>query len=241
MNTPAKMETPPAPATLNDVLIRGDLSKLTEAQRTEYYLQRLPIARPQSADKTFRLSHLERQTCALRQARRRRPVAKTQRHIDRDRIARTGRGSADRPRPRQGQDRPQRRGFRSRSVQERRGRDCRKRLDESGHQGKAPRHVVNFGIWVSSMKPRWNSIAHDDDLIAEHDPPVEPRPYKITSQSWRMFGELLSKEVREAETKSDIFEWLDLNKETLAKMEKKVPKMYDTLTKAIKEIKAEPT
>src|SRR5580765_3075188 len=38
MNTPAKMQTAPTPATLNDVLIRGDLSKLTEPQRTEYYL-----------------------------------------------------------------------------------------------------------------------------------------------------------------------------------------------------------
>ena len=38
MNTPAKMQTP-TPATIEDVLIRGDLSKLTEAQRTEYYMR----------------------------------------------------------------------------------------------------------------------------------------------------------------------------------------------------------
>ena len=39
MSTPAKMEATPTPATLNDVLIRGDLSKLTEAQRTDYYMR----------------------------------------------------------------------------------------------------------------------------------------------------------------------------------------------------------
>ena len=38
MNTPAKIQTP-TPATIEDVLIRGDLSKLTEAQRTEYYMR----------------------------------------------------------------------------------------------------------------------------------------------------------------------------------------------------------
>jgi phage recombination protein Bet len=84
--------------------------------------------------------------------------------------------------------------------------------------------------------------ATDDDLIAEHDAPTGyNKPYKISFQSWRMFGELLLKEVKEAETKSDIFEWLDLNKETLAEMEKKVPVMFANLTKSINEIKDEPT
>jgi hypothetical protein len=39
MNTPAKRQETPTPATIEDVLIRGDLSKLTEQQRTEYYLR----------------------------------------------------------------------------------------------------------------------------------------------------------------------------------------------------------
>ena len=39
MNTPAKREASPAPATIEDVLIRGDLSQLTPEQRTEYYLK----------------------------------------------------------------------------------------------------------------------------------------------------------------------------------------------------------
>jgi hypothetical protein len=81
----------------------------------------------------------------------------------------------------------------------------------------------------------------EDNLIADADPPVEPRPYKITAQSWRMFGELLSKELRDAETKSDVFEWLKANEEPLAKMKKEMPKMYDTLNATIEAIKAEPT
>src|SRR5580765_1889842 len=36
MTTPAKIETPPAPATIEDVLMRGDLSKLTPQQRIQY-------------------------------------------------------------------------------------------------------------------------------------------------------------------------------------------------------------
>ena len=45
MNTPAKRQASPPPATIEDVLIRGDLSQLTGQQRTEYYLARVPIAR----------------------------------------------------------------------------------------------------------------------------------------------------------------------------------------------------
>ena len=36
MNTPAKIETAPAPSTIEDVLMRGDLSKLTPQQRIQY-------------------------------------------------------------------------------------------------------------------------------------------------------------------------------------------------------------
>lgn len=46
MNTPAKRQETPTPATIEDVLIRGDLSKLTEQQRTEYYFARLQNDRP---------------------------------------------------------------------------------------------------------------------------------------------------------------------------------------------------
>ena len=38
-DAPAKRTEQPTPATIEDVLIRGDLSKLTEAQRTEYYMR----------------------------------------------------------------------------------------------------------------------------------------------------------------------------------------------------------
>jgi hypothetical protein len=39
MNTVAKTDEQPTPATIEDVLIRGDLSKLTEKDRTDYYLR----------------------------------------------------------------------------------------------------------------------------------------------------------------------------------------------------------
>ncbi len=39
MTIPTKAPTTPPPSTIEDVLIRGDLSKLTEQQRTEYYLR----------------------------------------------------------------------------------------------------------------------------------------------------------------------------------------------------------
>ena len=67
----------------------------------------------------------------------------------------------------------------------------------------------------------------DDDLIAEHDAPVEPRPYKITAQNWRTFVALLETELACAETKSDVFEWLDLNKDNINAMKDKFPKMYE--------------
>ncbi len=81
----------------------------------------------------------------------------------------------------------------------------------------------------------------DDDLIAEHDPPEPVKPHKISFQSWRMFAELLEKELRAAETKSDVFEWLDKNKASLDTMREKFPNSYETLSKSIEAIKAEPT
>ena len=39
MTTLAKRAEQPAPSTVENVLIRGDLSQLTEAQRNEYYMR----------------------------------------------------------------------------------------------------------------------------------------------------------------------------------------------------------
>ncbi len=39
MTIPTKAQVAPPPSTIEDVLIRGDLSKLTEKQRTEYYMR----------------------------------------------------------------------------------------------------------------------------------------------------------------------------------------------------------
>ncbi len=56
-----------------------------------------------------------------------------------------------------------------------------------------------------------------------------------------MFGEILAKELRAAETKSDVFEWLELNKASLAEMQKAMPKMFEKLNETIEAVKAEPT
>ena len=56
-----------------------------------------------------------------------------------------------------------------------------------------------------------------------------------------MFGEILVKELRAAETKSDVFEWLDANKTNLAEMQKAMPTMFAKLNETIEAIKAEPT
>ena len=85
------------------------------------------------------------------------------------------------------------------------------------------------------------AAVREDDLIAEHDAPVEPRPYKITAQSWRMFSEILTNELQNSESKADVFEWLKLNKDNIDAMKEKFPKMYESLNETIEAVKAEST
>ena len=240
MNTPAKMETPPAPATLNDVLIRGDLSKLTEAQRTEYYLNVCRSLGLNPLTKPFDYLTLSGKLVLYAK----RDAADQLRKLNGISIEIVSRERAE-----------------DLLTVHVRAKDKTGRSDEDFGvvPFKSGAGEIAANAWMKAVtkakrrvtlsisglgfldETEVDSIAHDDDLIAEHDPPVEPRPYKITAQSWRMFGELLSKELRDAETKSDVFEWLKANEEPLAKMKKEMPKMYDTLSEAIEAIKAEPT
>ena len=241
MNTPAKIDTAPTPATLNDVLIRGDLSKLTEAQRTEYYLNVCRSLGLNPLTKPFDYLTLSGKLVLYAK----RDAADQLRKLNGISIEIVSRERAE-----------------DLLTVHVRAKDKTGRSDEDfgvvpfkGGAGeiaanawmkavtKAKRRVT---LSISGLgfldETEVDSIAHDDDLVADHDAPTGyNKPYKISFQSWRMFGELLTKEIREAETKSDVFEWLDLNKENLAKMQKEMPKMYDTLSKAIDEVKAEPT
>ena len=134
-------------------------------------------------------------------------------------------------------------------YQEPRRRICRQRHDEGNHQSQTPRHACRFPASGCSMKPRWSTDATDDDLIAEHDPPAELVAHQIAlpqlpnnaGTDWRTFGNNLVAILRGCENKSDVFEWLGKNKQTLDKMEKVMPKMFEKLSESIEEIKAEPT
>lgn len=241
MNVPAKAETPPAPSTIEDVLMRGDLSKLTPQQRIQYNMdvcnslglnwrtrpfefitlggKLVFYARRDAADQLRKINGISVEIINQETTAEGLRVV-TVRATDKSGRADTDVGVVN--------------------MKNLAGEFAANAMMKA--ITKAKRRVT---LSISGLgfldETEVESIATDDDLIAEHDPPTENKPYKISFQSWRMFGELLLKEVKEAESKSDIFEWLDLNKETLAEMEKKVPVMFANLTKAINEIKAEPT
>jgi len=78
----------------------------------------------------------------------------------------------------------------------------------------------------------------DAEPIAEQAP--TGKPYKISFQSWRMFVAILEKELRAAESRADVFDWLELNKSNLDVMKEKFPAMFETLNAEIQAaIKAE--
>ena len=72
----------------------------------------------------------------------------------------------------------------------------------------------------------------DDDLIAEHDAPAEPVAHQIAlpqlpnnaGTDWRTFGNNLVAILRQCENKSDIFEWLGKNKQTLDRWKRSCPR-----------------
>jgi len=240
MNTPAKIETPPAPATLNDVLIRGDLSKLTEAQRTEYYLNVCRSLGLNPLTKPFDYLTLSGKLVLYAK----RDAADQLRKLNGISIEIVSRERAE-----------------DLLTVHVRAKDKTGRSDEDfgvvpfkGGAGeiaanawmkavtKAKRRVT---LSISGLgfldETEVDSIPTDDDRIADADPPEPLKPYKILFQGWRMFGEILAKELRAAETKSDIFEWLEINKESLVTMQRTEPKMFAKLNETIEAIKAEPT
>ena len=92
--------------------------------------------------------------------------------------------------------------------------------------------------------------ATDDDMIAEHDPPIDDAPpFRLdlvqlpnnAGPDWRTFGNNLAKILRDCDSKADVFQWLERNKANLAEMEKAMPQMFKSLNDTIEAIKAEPT
>ncbi len=117
----------------------------------------------------------------------------------------------------------------------------------NGSQKAKPLQPLPGGAKTPHIKQQ--ALPTEDNLIAEHDAPDAVKPHQLSLQqlpnkagpNWRIFGDDLMKAVRDAETKSDVFEWLDKNKASLAEMEKAMPKMHKSLTEKIDAIVNEPT
>jgi phage recombination protein Bet len=92
-------------------------------------------------------------------------------------------------------------------------------------------------------------VAADDHAPEIEAPPAPVEPHQLSvpqlrnnsGTDWRAFGTDLTKKLRACETKIEVFEWLEKNKTLLNEMGEHVPKMFNSLSETIEEIKNEPS
>ena len=76
------------------------------------------------------------------------------------------------------------------------------------------------------------------NIVEPHEIPLMQSHGSI---DWRAFGTALADRLRRCETKTDVFEWLEVNRELITRMANAVPQMHGKLQETIEQIKAEPT
>ncbi len=250
MNVPAKKTSDAA--TIENVLVRGDLKDLTEAQRTEYYLQVCKSLGLNPSTRPFDYLTLNGKL----QLYARRDAADQLRKINgisievvsrvhdgdlftvhvraKDRDGRTDEDFGVVP-------------FRG-GATEIAANSMMKAITKA--KRRVTLSISGLGFLDETEIPTKRGQAE----LAEDEPSYvptheTPEPYELSIQqlannagpNWRAFGNDLTAILQSCETKADMFGWLEKNKELLNQMGSAVPKMHNNLTAKIEELKAEPS
>ena len=102
------------------------------------------------------------------------------------------------------------------------------------------------GLYTKDEMAQAAVVEDEPSYVPTHE---TPEPYELSvpqlannaGNNWRAFGEELTAVLRSCETKADVFAWLEKNKDQLNKMGSAVPKMFNSLSDTIEEIKNEPS
>ncbi len=246
MNIPAKKASDAA--TIENVLVRGDLKDLSEQQRTEYYLQVCKSLGLNPSTRPFDYLTLNGKL----QLYARRDAADQLRKINGisiEVISRVHDGDL--------------------FTVHVRAKDRDGRTDEDfgvvAFRGGATEIAANSVMKAVTKAKRRVTLSisglgfldeteiptkREQALLVEDEEPsdtVEPHQLSVAKlpnnagTNWRKFGEDLRDVLRACETKAEVFEWLEKNKTLLNEMGEHVPTMYNNLQTTIEEIKAEPT
>jgi len=253
MAIPQKIESLPTPATIEDVLIKGDLSQLTAGQRTEYYMRVCASLGLNPMTQPFAFITLNGKLVlyALR------ACADQLRKINGISIQIVSQDMRD--------------GLLSVHVK---ATDKTGRSDEDlgvvsvGHlKGEAAANGILKAVTkakrrvtlsisglgyldeteiadipeTAKVPPKVVEPIQPKQVEAPHDPQTgEVGPHKIEAPvngdgavNWIAYGSLMVAAVKEATTKDEIDLWLELNNDSLATMEKDAPKVHKRLMSAV--------
>ncbi len=249
MNVPARKSSDAA--TIENVLVRGDLKDLTEAQRTEYYLQVCKSLGLNPSTRPFDYLTLNGKL----QLYARRDAADQLRKINGisiEVVSRVHDGDL--------------------FTVHVRAKDRDGRTDEDfgvvAFRGGATEIAANAMMKAITKAKRRVTLSisglgfldeteiptkREQAAMVEDEPSYVPsgavEPHQLSvpqlpnnaGTDWRAFGNDLRDILRACETKAEVFEWLEKNKTLLNEMGSAVPKMHNNLVNTIEEIKAEPT
>jgi hypothetical protein len=238
-------------ATIENVLVRGDLKDLTEAQRTEYYLQVCKSLGLNPSTRPFDYLTLNGKL----QLYARRDAADQLRKINgisievvsrvhdgdlftvhvraKDRDGRTDEDFGVVP-------------FRG-GASEIAANAMMKAITKA--KRRVTLSISGFGFLDETEIP----TKREQALLVEDEPSYAPSerttPHQLSvpqlannaGSNWREFGNNLRDILQACETKAEVFEWLEMNKTLLNEMGSAVPKMFNNLQTTIEEIKAEPS
>lgn len=249
MNIPAKKQSDAA--TIENVLVRGDLKDLSEQQRTEYYLQVCKSLGLNPSTRPFDYLTLNGKL----QLYARRDAADQLRKINGisiEVVSRVHDGEL--------------------FTVHVRAKDRDGRTDEDfgvvAFRGGATEIAANAMMKAITKAKRRVTLSisglgfldeteiptkREQALLVEDEPSYVPsdavEPHELSvpqlannaGPNWRAFGNDLTAILQSCETKADMFGWLEKNNELLNRMGSAVPKMHNNLIAKIEELKAEPT
>lgn len=244
----------PTPNTIEDVLIKGDLGALTVQQRTEYYLRVCssiglnPMTQPfQYLTLNNKLVLYARRDCAD-QLRKINGISIT--IVSQDRVGdllsvhvkaqdKSGRVDEDLGVVSFG---PNLKGEAAANAMLKAVTKAKRRvtLSISGLGFLDETEVEDIPASAKSA-PKEAEPIQPKVIEAPHNPQTgEVGPHKIEGPkngddtvNWIAFGSLMVAAVKEATTSDEIELWLDMNKESIASMEKEAPKVHQRMMKAV--------
>ncbi len=249
MNVPARKSSDAA--TIENVLVRGDLKDLTEAQRTEYYLQVCKSLGLNPSTRPFDYLTLNGKL----QLYARRDAADQLRKINGisiEVVSRVHDGDLFTVHVR-AKDRDGRTdedfgvvAFRG-GATEIAANSVMKAITKAKRRVTLSISGLGFLDETEIPTKREHALLDDDEPLYVPSERIEPHQLSVpqlpnnSGTDWRAFGTELTKILRACETKADVFTWLEKNRTLLNEMGSAVPKMFNNLQTTIEEIKAEPT